>query len=186
MEDKYIIFYDMDEVLNLMSKKAIDEYNKEFDDNYDWKNNKSWAWEDAPKGNAQFFMDKMNSPGFFYETEPQYDAIFYMERLIKEGYDVRILTRPIWNGLCTIEKEEWIKKYLPFFDIEKTNYCKDKWLMAKKKRILLDDNVTNLEMWEKHGGISIAYTHNFNLEWQGKRVDSHEDFYKTVKKITKD
>ena len=178
-----IIFYDMDEVLNFMSKLAIEHYNKDFNDNFDWRNNSSWWWDDAPKANREYFIKLTNKPGFYYTAELQKDGAIFMEKLIKEGFDVRILTYPQWNGTCAQEKEMWTKHNLPFFDMEKMTMCKDKWLLAGPDRVLLDDNVKNLMEWENHGGIAVAYDHAFNKEWQGARVKNHEEFYNFIKNL---
>lgn len=181
-----IIFYDMDEVLNWMSSHAIECYNRDYDDDFDWRMNTSWWWDDAPKADRAYFENLMNSPGFFIDTDPQWHGVHYMKRLIDEGYDVRIITYPVWNGICAKEKEEWTKKHLPFFDINRLYMAKDKWLMAAPDRILLDDNIENLKKWEEHGGISVAYSHTFNSSWKGLRVDTHEEFYKMIKTMTQD
>lgn len=173
----------MDEVLNLMSKSAVDHYNRDFNDNFDWKKNTSWWWEDAPKGNREYFEKLLNSPGFFLNAEPQQDGIVYMKKLTEEGYDTRILTHPQWNGICIQEKEEWIKKYLPFFNVEKTAMVKDKWLLAGPNRILLDDNIENLTKWRDYGGVAIAFEHPFNVQWDGLKVSSHKEFYYLIKEL---
>jgi 5'(3')-deoxyribonucleotidase len=175
----------MDEVLNLMSKHAIDHYNRDFDDDFDWKDNKSWWWDDAPKADRRYFEELMNSEGFFYDTEPQEDGIYYMQKLIGEGHDVKILTFPLWNGICAKEKEQWIRKHIPKFNIENTFMVKEKWLLAGPGMVLLDDNMDNLIKWSEYGGIAVAYNHTFNQEWDGLRVYSHKEFYDLVKELEK-
>lgn len=180
-----IIFYDMDEVLNLMSKHAIDHYNRDYGDSYDWRRNTSWWWDDAPKADRAYFENLMNSPGFFIDTEPQLDGVECMKKLIEEGYDVKIATYPVWNGLCALEKEMWTKRHLPFFDINNLYMMKEKWLLARPDRVLLDDNMENLIKWEEHGGIAVAFDHTFNQEWKGRRVRNHGEFYNLIKTMTR-
>lgn len=175
-----IIFYDQDDVLNLLSKAAIDKYNRDFNDNFNWKENTSYWWEDVKHFNYDYFKNMLNTKGFFYDIEPQEDGIFYMEKLIKEGYDVRILTHPQWNGCCAVEKIGWTRKHIPSFDLSKMCMITDKWLLAGPDRILYDDATHNLVEWHKHGGISIALDYKQNQDWDGPRVKSHKDFYELV------
>lgn len=177
MKKDIVIFYDMDEVLNYFSKSIIDRYNKDFDDNYDWTKNTCYWWEDAPKANKEYFVNLLNSEGIFLSLEPRKDGIYYMRKLIEEGYDVRILTYPVWNEHCAKEKILWLKKYIPAFDIEKLCMTKDKYLLSGPNRILLDDNVDNLILWQEYGGIAIRFKVPFPQEWNGLTVSSHKEFY---------
>lgn len=184
--DRIIIFYDLDEVLNWFSKGVIDIYNKESDDDYDWKDNKSWWWDDAPYGFRNYFEDMLERPGIFYNMEPQLEGIKFMEKLIAEGYDIRIVTAPKWNRNCMVEKLMWIYNHLPFIDPDKQLiYTVDKSLLAGPNRILFDDNSTNLTDWAKAGGIPIALERKFNEEFEGLKVSTHEEFYFLVKQLIK-
>lgn len=178
-----IIFYDQDDILNLISKAAILQYNIDFNENYDWKQNSLYWWADVPRFNKQYFVDLLNTKGFFYNIEPQEEGLYYMKKLIDEGNDVRVLTHPQWNNFCTGEKIDWFKKYAPFFDITKLGLMKDKWLMAGPDRILYDDNTGNLKEWKNYGGISIALDYKFNKDWNGLRVKSHKEFYELIQQL---
>lgn len=80
--------------------------------------------------------------GFFLDLKPLELAIEGV-KLLKEKYDVWILTRPsIKNTHCYTEKAEWIKKYLGEEMLEKLIICPNKSLV--KGDYLIDDD-------HKHG-----------------------------------
>lgn len=178
---KPILFYDQDEVLNFFSEYAISQYNKDFDDDFDWRDNKSWWWDDAPKGNRDYFEKLMYSKDFFYNIRPNDEGIFYMNKLIDEGYEVYLVTYPVWHTLCAVEKVRWLQDHIPALNPDQIIMTKQKHLLAGKDRILLDDNMAFLTKWQAAGGTSVAYAHPFNKPWTNARVHSHEEFYKYVK-----
>lgn len=180
-----IIFYDQDDVLNFLSKAAIAKYNKDFNDNFDWRENKSYWWQDVAHFSDEYFINMLNTPGFFIDIEPQEDGLYYMKNLIDEGFDVRVITRPQYNSTCPGEKIDWFKKHAPFFDVSKVCLTKDKWLLAGPDRILFDDATHNLEEWHKCGGIGIALDYKQNRNWEGPRVKTHKEFYELIHTLYK-
>lgn len=176
-----MIFYDQDEVLNFFSEYAVAQYNKDFDDDFDWRDNRSWWWDDAPKGNREYFENLMHSEDFFYKIRPNEEGIFYMNKLMEEGYEVYLITYPVWHTLCAVEKVRWMDKHVPRFNKDNLIMTKQKHLFAGKNRILLDDNMEFLTKWRMAGGISIAYSHPFNEEWVGHKVSRHKEFYEMIK-----
>ncbi len=135
-------------------------------------------WSDTI-GNEDYFSDLLQQENMFLNPELTPGAAEYMERLIGDGFNIKILTSPQWNPYCTNEKMAWIRKHLPFFDLGNLMLSNQKWPMACKNRILLDDNTGHLREWYKYGGFPVAYAHNWN-EGFPIRVDSHEEFYHLV------
>ena len=79
--------------------------------------------------------------GFFLKLEPMEGAIEAFN-LLKEHYDVWILTRPSFKNInCFSEKAEWVLEHLGFDVLEKTIMCGDKSLL--KGDYLIDDNGQN-------------------------------------------
>jgi len=76
--------------------------------------------------------------GFFLKLEPIPGAIESFN-LLKEHYDVWILTRPSFRNVNSYtEKAQWVWDYLGFDIVEKTIMCGDKSLL--KGDILIDDD----------------------------------------------
>lgn len=76
--------------------------------------------------------------GFFLKLEPLEDAIESFN-LLKEHYDVWILTRPSFRNVNSFtEKAQWVWDYLGYDIVEKTIMCGDKSLL--KGDILIDDD----------------------------------------------
>lgn len=183
MKKSIELYYDMDEVINYFSKSIIEQYNRDFNDDLDWRSNTSWGWGDAQKAKLEYFRDLLHKKGTFLNIEPNEDAIKYMLKLHKEDFSINIITAPEFSQYCAWEKIQWIERYLPWFDIENNlHLTKSKYKMAKKNRILLDDNSINLILWQRHGGLAIAYDFPWNQELKEvARVFSHKEFYYYIK-----
>lgn len=182
-QKNYEIYLDMDEVIYPLSKVVVDKHNKDFNENYNWEDNNAYWWEDTGKP-KEYFEKVLNEPGIFLIGKPKQEDIDIIKKLQSEGFEINILTAPVWNGFCSEEKIKWLKKYFGFIDIENNvHFSCQKWKFAKKNRILLDDNDTHLIPWEENGGISIAYK---KYKWGEKtknRVYSMQEFYNFVHSI---
>lgn len=179
------IFVDMDEVLVDLSRHVRETVNKECKKNYPKGFNKSYWWRDYGLAKP-YFEELLNRKKFFYNAKPVEGAVKYLEKLRDEGYNIHILTLPQYNAYCFFDKVRWIKKYLPWINIE-TNFhtSGNKALLAKKNRVLIDDNGGNLNPWTKSGGIGIAFG-DFN--WNKDAYDSiscfnWEQVYNVITKL---
>lgn len=183
---KYEIFMDLDDTTVNFSKVVIDRYNRDFNENFDYRDNKSYWWKDVPNHSMKYFKNLLLQPLLFFEAEPFKDAVKYIRELIVEGYRVNIVTKPEFLSQYSMnEKIYSILKWLPMIDIENEVYfCGDKSRLAAPGRILVDDNIEHLKAWEKNGGIAIAYNQGWNQEWEGKRVYNHEELYELIHKLS--
>ena len=76
--------------------------------------------------------------GFFLKLEPIEDSIKSFN-LLKEHYDVWILTRPSFRNVNSLtEKAQWVWDYLGYDMVQKTIMAGDKSLL--KGDILIDDD----------------------------------------------
>ena len=76
--------------------------------------------------------------GFFLKLEPLEDAIESFN-LLKEHYDVWILTRPSFRNVNSLtEKAQWVWDYLGYDVVQKTIMAGDKSLL--KGDLLIDDD----------------------------------------------
>lgn len=178
------LYIDMDEVLVNLSKQVISIHNKDFNEHYNYKDNKCYWWSSTGKPQS-YFEKVLDTYGTHLNAPPKKKAIKYIEKLFKEGYKIYILTSPRLNKTCCYEKIEWIKTYLPFLDINKCLiFTSQKHLLAQKNRLLLDDNPNNLDMWHNEGGISLCFgSYGWNQNFIGNRILNWEEAYKIINKI---
>lgn len=185
MAEQLEIYYDMDEVLYDLSKYVVNKYNKCFHDSMNPKNNKSYFWGDCKKAPKKYFENLLLRSGTFYCGSPVRDSIETVVKLHKEGFKIKIVTLPqYYSYTCIKEKVMWIENYLPFLNIERDLiFGGDKSLLAKTKRILLDDNMDNLKKWKNESGIAIAFSQPWNDKWNGLRVNNHKEFYTLIHQL---
>lgn len=176
-----MLFIDLDEVTANLSETVRERVNKDFNKNFPKGFNRSYWWSDY-KIEKKYFENILNEKDFFLNLEPVEGAIETLNKLNEEGFDIHILTLPQYsNGNCFISKVNWIRKYLPFINIE-TNFhtSGNKGLFAKEGRLLLDDSIGNLNSFQENSGVSIAFNHGWNKEFQGHRVHNWNQFYNLV------
>lgn len=178
---KLKLFVDMDEVLCDLSDAIRKSVNRDFGENFQKGYNKSYWWQDY--GIQQgYFEYLLNKEGLFYNLEPIEGAIEVLTKLHKEGYDIHILTCPQRNRDCFYEKVMWIKKYLPFIDIEKNFHTTgNKGLFAAEDRLLIDDNTEYLNQWCENDGCIIVFNQSWNKDFEGDRAYNWNEVYDIVK-----
>lgn len=181
---KLKIYFDKDDVGNKLAKHIIEIYNREMNDDFDWKESEEFmiAKNIGLKADNDYFNEILHREGTFLNAEPHLGYAEVIERLILEGYEVRILTHPQWNSkYCLNEKIEWIKKYLPFFDLNNLIMTRLKGEVASENKILIDDNPKNLKDWEENGGIGICFSKmKYSEEWEGHKVKNFEEVYDLI------
>ena len=182
MKKTKVLFLDMDDVIVNLSQYVIEESNKYFEMDFDYRDNKTYYWGDTGISKLHF-QALLNEKGTFLNPKPIDGAIEVIEKLFKEGYEIYILTTPqSFSKYCYLEKLKWIRKYLPFISFKNVIFTHNKGLLANENAILYDDSDYNLREFDKKGGIAIArpmgYT-KFN-----KRVAATWDcFYDMVHKL---
>lgn len=182
--NKFKIIVDMDEVLVDLSEGVRQRVNKDFNKNFPVDFNKSYWWEDYGV-ERNYFQDLLDEENFFYDIIPVEGAVETLTKLHEEGYDIHILTFPQHNRFCFYDKIRWIKKYLPFINIE-TNFhtSGNKGMFATKDRILIDDNEKYLFQFQNNGGIPIAFRdYNWNKNFKGLRVMDWKGVYNIIHKL---
>lgn len=182
--DKLIIVCDLDECIADLSDEIRKNVNSDFGKNFSKGYNKSYWWEDYGV-QKNYFEHLLMKKGLFLDLKPIENSIKILTQLNEEGYDVHILTCPQHNEYCYIEKIKWIKKYLPFINIE-TNFhaTGNKGMFAKENRILIDDNVKYLNQWNNNSGISIAFgQYGWNENYDGINAANWNDVYKYIQEL---
>lgn len=185
---KYEVWLDMDETIVNLSKAVVERYNRDFNDNFDYRMNTEYYWGDCSKAPKLYFENLLQQPLIFYEAEPMIDSIKYINELISEGFEVNIVTLPQFNSQYSMnEKISFLKKWVPKINISKQVYfCGDKSKLAAPGRILIDDNINHLKAWRNNGGLAIAYDQYWNRDWHGERVHNHKELYDLIHELNYD
>lgn len=105
-----------------------------------------------------------NEKDFFFNLEPISDNLNAIKQLIKNGYNVKILsTSP--HKSADKDKMKWLAKYLPEMKKENIIFARPKQpkisLVAELERqfsLLLDDYQKNIDEWRNENGMAFKIT----------------------------
>lgn len=148
---------DLDCTTNKLLEVWLDRYNKDYNDNLTVM--PKWNLQDFVKDECgSKIFDYLHEPGFFYNLDVQEGAPEVIEWLYY-NYDVYFVTA--YTPDVCVDKANWIKKYLPFFDTEKIIFCNNKGVLNLD--YLIDDGAHNIIAF-KQTGIVFNYPHNQDLD----------------------
>ena len=175
------LFIDMDNTCVNFDKRIIDIMNKEKGMNYNWEDNTCWWWSDTGV-DKEYFEEVITRQGTFLNCEPIDGAIEYINKLYNEGFEIVFLTLPQWdNPYCVTEKIEWLKNHFEWFDANKNLVLtKQKHLLYKPFRLLIDDSIDYLDSWD---GVKICKGNKINKDYRGFREETWEEIYKLIKEF---
>ena len=96
---------------------------------------------------------------FWADMEIQPKAQQVVKKLIDKGHEVYIVTAP-WPTAknCKSEKEEWIKRFLPSFDLRNIIFCYNKNLLTGD--LIIDDAPYNISNNNCKYSIIFDYPYN--------------------------
>jgi 5'(3')-deoxyribonucleotidase len=173
----------MDEVLYPLSETIIDLYNIDWKDNFDWKTNTKFNWQDTSAPES-YFENLLLEKDIFFMGKPTNDTILYLNKLHEEGYIIKIITFPNWEGYCAADKIRWLKKYFSWIDINKDVIMTgDKGICARSNRILIDDNSENINNWKNAGGIALQFK-NFGFPIsENNQFENMQQVYEYIKNL---
>jgi 5'(3')-deoxyribonucleotidase len=90
------------------------------------------------------------------------------------------------NDYCIDEKNSWLDRHMEFIPRHKRIYTFDKFLLANKNRILVDDNIQHLEEWRSRGGIAICFIRGYNKDWKGLSIKEHYDIFELLEYLERE
>lgn len=167
------LYFDMDECVANLSQEVVRIYNEEHNTNYNWEDNDKYWWGDISP-NKNYFINLLRRKGVFYNSLPNKGMIEVLNNLHNDGFNIYFLTMPDYeNETCYYEKLKWLQKYLTWFEPKMLIATESKHLLAKRYRILIDDNSGHLRRFQLEGGISIGFgNHSWTKEYGGLRVNN--------------
>ena len=106
--------------------------------------------KDLPLNNKVYSPPQMYVPGFFLNLEPVRGCHEVVHQLIKDGWDVQILTQPVaMSPTSYTEKSQWVLKHFPVL-ASKINMTQNKGNFVGA--YLIDDSIKWKEPFEANGG----------------------------------
>jgi 5'(3')-deoxyribonucleotidase len=158
-----LIVLDQDEVLCEWLNTVLKWYNEDRGTTYTRADVTQWDVISCLPNSRDFLRSILRYPETYRDLEPVPGAIDGVKKLIDDGHDVVIATAtPKFAGISFHGKLEWIRRNMPFFDLDNFVSIKRKDLLVRQGAVLLDDGPHNLEAWAKSGGYAVAYDHAWN------------------------
>ena len=111
-----------------------------------------------------------NEENFFYDLEPIEANVSAIKKLIKQGYQVKILSKSP-HEKADYDKRLWLEKYLPEIKIENMIFARPHQTkisfvneFEKSFSLLLDDYEKNIDEWRNENGIALTITKENTIE----------------------
>lgn len=178
---KFRILIDMDDVITCYLEDVVKEYNRIYGTSHSIEEITSW---EIPSSFEYGLFSVHKQTDVLTTITPKLDSIEYINKWIDEGYSVFIVSDCCNCADLYGEKLEWLKTYIPKFDLSHFIPCKEKYVISGD--VLIDDNLDNLEKWSLHNpyGHDLLMTaqHNKGIQDE-RRINSFEeadDLIKTV------
>lgn len=106
---------------------------------------KDWNFENYVT-HKKIFHGILREDNFFFNLDPFPGAVEYINKLVEEDFDVVFLTQlPRKSDFAAKDKRNWIKKFLPNFDLENLIFAHRKLLVHGD--VLFDDNPRHIDKW---------------------------------------
>lgn len=162
---KIRIALDMDGVICDLLSEWILEYNLQTNENIQVEDIKEWDLFKQVK-QPKIINKILLSKGFFQRPKPYKDVLDVLPRLLKDKrFDIFIVTQvPRSSPYAGWDKREWLRKWLPDFDLEKFISAHHKYLL--RADVLLDDHPRHLKQWLEEDGTrtAIVMDHLYNKQ----------------------
>ena len=176
------LLLDQDQVICKFVERVLEWYNEDYGTNFrDTDVKDYWALETilGPPGKP-FLRSCMRYPETYRDLEPVEGAIEGVKMLIDAGHDVVIATAvPRSAGIAYHGKLEWIRRNMPFFDLNNLVAIQRKDLLVGD--LLLDDGPHNIEAFKKTGRTAVVFDRPWNQNVEGTyRVKSWLQFLDLV------
>lgn len=165
---------DLDCTLNNLLDVWLERYNKDYNDNVSIIPEWSLLGYVKPECGEKIY-NYLHEPGFFQTLDIQQNA-YEVVKWMDKNFDTYIVTA--YTADTCYDKEQWVKKHLPFFDTNKIIFCNNKGLLNLD--YLIDDGSHNVKAF-KQKSIIFDYPHNQDLP--NKKYPHRAKNWAEVKKI---
>jgi len=163
---KKILLLDLDDTLNKLVPRWLQFYNKDFNDNLQIENIKSWDICNYVKPTCGHkIYDYLLLPDLFRDLDIQPNA-YEVTKWLLNYVDIYIVTSYIYQ--TCVDKVKWIKKHLPHIDTNNIVFCNNKGLI--KADYIIDDGDHNILDFQKTNllGLPIIFDMPWNRDFKDK------------------
>lgn len=159
---------DLDDTINSLVERWIEKYNENYNDSVKIKDIKSWDIGDYTKAGKDFYR-YLGDGETFKNLSIKDGAANIIEKLCKQ-HEVYIVTaNASYNtGVCD-DKVNFIRKFMPFFQIKNIIFINNKSLLDLD--ILIDDGLHNFHGFK---GTKIVFDRPWN--YKDDKFDQGYDF----------
>lgn len=161
------LLIDQDQVLCDWKGRVVQYWNEDTGENLDqdrdckhWDTAQDLGYE---KGGGHFIRSVMRHPDFYTNLEPLPGAIEGLAFLRDQGHELRIVSSvPKQAAIAYHGKLEWLRKHVPWFDLDHFYAVKHKHEV--KGDVLIDDGCHNIGPFSAQGGQGILFGASYNKE----------------------
>jgi 5'(3')-deoxyribonucleotidase len=179
-----IVFMDLDGVFVNLPKAVANIFGHDWDQMFkNWTPGNPDMEIELKISKSKFWKEINRYPSFWEDLEP-YDHMYELLDILR-GCTLKILTSPSTDVHCASGKMRWIKKYMPHMTPH-TILCRDKFLLAQRGRVLLDDTDKQIAAWDntESGAYSITFPQPWNKNYA--YVDCQLDFVREQLNLIKE
>jgi 5'(3')-deoxyribonucleotidase len=126
--------------------------------------NAPWTEWDGSGIDWERLDDAMSNVSFWKDMEVLTGAKKLYNNLKRLG-KVQICTRPFPHPNCLYGRAVWLQEHFGITPKD-TIYIHDKWHLANRDSILIDDNTENCSLFKNYGGYAILYPQLYNTSKQ--------------------
>lgn len=177
------ILVDLDAVCCDTNGAVLEWYNKRYDDNVGFEDQKDFMlYRACPKVDPEVIKERFNSEEFFFNLPVMPNCVEVLQRLQREGHEIIVLTAvPKQSKTGLYDKRRWVWRHLSF--LPRNNLVATHRKEVVKGDILFDDGPLNLRVFE---GLTCAFDYPYNRETRTDyRVSGWLEFERIIKVLEK-
>lgn len=138
------VILDSDDVITSCLRGVVKAYNEKNGTSFKPANCNVWDLTTVFQCSVSDLFEVFKTPGFFENLEPKKGAIGAIRELIKSTrYDLYIVSATTNYEQEYEEKLNWLRKWLPEFNLKRFIACEDKEII--RADVIIDDKVENLD-----------------------------------------
>lgn len=181
MKTKLKIWVDQDEVLAHWVAAVIRGHNERYGTKHKREDVSDYfRMETLLEGGKPFIREYFRIPGLYSSLEPMAGAAEGMRKLIQDGHDVGIISS-VPSGISWDEKQVWLTKFMPFFDLR--NFKSGKRKDDVLGDILVDDSPDHIKAFAKTKRLAVAFASPWNKGIKGEYIQRAEGWTEVLEII---
>lgn len=179
------IFVDIDSTLTDFANVLLETLNAHYNKSYAYTDITYWNWFTDTFGSNCFFPLRYDS--FWDSVTIDPTAVKVIESMVLSGNEVYLCTASAFTPSLGHKIQTTLKPFNPDILSEKNVIvCEDKWLLAGKDRVLIDDRASNVNQFVLNGGHGIVFNQPWNMNFTlANRANSWEEIGNYMRSMKK-